>query len=247
MEAKLLLKYVLINLKAVSEYRADFLFKNVMMLLNNSIFYSVFIFMASRFDGISFLSYTDIICGLAIGHLSYAIGLNFYRGIIDVQDWIINGELDTLLIRPVGIYWHILVKKINESAISECIWAIILLFLVPMDRWLFVISFSLLGAIIIHFAVFIWSLIPFFVDTNRELKSFEMIISFQLYPPVIFDNLLRFMALYIFPGGMLSFGPVIASHYPGFFIPYFSMVILLPILFFILLKLGLYRYRSAGY
>jgi len=213
----------------------------------NLAFYGTVIYLAYTNNGLGGLSYNEIIMGIAIMQIAYILGIGFFKGADQMSYEIISGELDFLLIRPINAYLSILIHRIRLTVIGEIIPLIVLLLLNDPANIPFIIVFGIFSAVIFNVATCLFSCIPFFTDVNNDFEFFDLIIGFANYPPGIFNDFMKFFGLFIFPGCMISFGPVLLLKDPSFAWVYFGFIIILITAFIIIFNLGLKRYRSAGY
>lgn len=240
-------KYIWMNIKAASEYRLDFIISNISMMATNAIFLGTVIFLSHSFNGIGGLTYQEFLAGMIIGHFSFVIGLNFFPGTRHLQSEIISGDLDKLLMRPISFYKHSLIYRFSPYFIGEILTLIALLTLVDPSWLPFILIFSVFGGIMMHAATLFYSCLPFFIEHNYENPSFDMIISFLTYPPDIFAGAIKYIALYVFPGGIIAFGPLILLKNPWFAWVYFGFTAFTVLACWAALHFGLKKYKSVGY
>jgi len=247
MADSLMFKYLKASLKAMSEFRLNFIVGSLIMIFTNLIFMGSIIYLGYRFSGIGNLTTANIIFALTVMNLAYAFGMNFFSGISRMQDLIIRGELDRFLTKPISIYKHILIHRTNPYALGEIITSLILLSLNPLSMFPLIFLFSITGAILINLNVYVINLLPMFIDINRPIGLFDAYIQFATNPPEVYNSLLKFISLFIIPGAMVGFGAVYAIKSNSWAIIYFAYLIFSVVLFFILSKLAVKKYRSAGY
>lgn len=247
MADNLLAIYFRANLRAVTEFRLDFLLSNLSMLITNATFMGAIIFLAYRLGGIGSFSFEEVLMAFTIGHISYILGLNFFTNVPGFGDMVIDGELDKLMIRPISVYLQVITNRINPYTLAELITGVVFLLMNDVSRWPFIFLFCISSAIILHFSVFTLQSLPLFLDMNFAPNFFDPVVSFLFYPPDIYQGVVKMFALFIFPGAMISFGPLIGLQTPFFFLIYYGFAVLVTVLFFAVFSSGLKRYRSAGY
>lgn len=245
--ANYLLKYLEVNLKAMSEFRFSFFFDIITMFIVNFAFYGSVLYLAYTNNGLGGLNYEEVLMGITIMQLAFIIGIGFFKGAEQMSYEIISGELDFLLIRPINTYLSILIHRIKLTVVGEIPPLIILLFLNNPANIPFIIIFGMISAVIFNIVTCLFSCIPFFIDLNNDLDFFDLIIGFANYPPGIFNDFMKFFGLFIFPGCMISFGPVLILKNLDFAWVYFGFIAILITAFVVIFNLGLKRYRSAGY
>ncbi|MDD4353017.1 MAG: ABC-2 family transporter protein [Candidatus Nanoarchaeia archaeon] len=242
------IQYFKTNVKGMAEFRLNFLFDMISLLVVNSAFYGSVLYLAYTNNGFGDYSFKDITLGLSIMQLGYILGIGFFKGVFDMQENIISGTFDSLLIRPINSFAHMLFSRIDFKVIGEFPPLIILLFILNDISLLpFVLFFGICSAVIFNLSTCLVNCIPFFIEMNNDIESFDITANFSNYPPSIFNDFMKFLGLFIFPGLMISFGPVMILKDNSFAFVYFGFIAILIIAFIIVYNLGLKKYRSAGY
>jgi ABC-2 type transport system permease protein len=229
------------------EFRLNFLFDIITMFLVNLLFYGSILYLAYSNNGFGEFSFNDIIMSVTIMQLAFIVGIGFFRGMDTLQSSIITGEFDKILVRPINSYFHILISEVNLKIIGEIVSLIILLFLNNPINIPFILVFGIFSAVIFNLSLLLFQCIPFFTDMNNEIDFFDLVLGFSNYPPSIFNSFMKFLGFFIFPGLMISFGPIMILKNPSFAYVYFGFIAILITAFVIVFNLGLKRYRSAGY
>ncbi|MFT4310212.1 MAG: ABC-2 family transporter protein [Candidatus Woesearchaeota archaeon] len=234
------------SLKASSKFRANVMFATLFMVVSNLTFMFSLLYITHQTNGFGLITTQQAIMAFTIANCAYVFGLVFFRGIVHLQKLIINGHLDTLLIRPVSIYKHILVYELNPYALGEIITVIIFLLLIPPQDIPIVLFYSLCSAILLHCVVLICNTLPFFIDTNKPIAFWDTIITFMFYPTYMTPFYIKIITFLVLPGALMSFGPIFAMQHPMVAFYYFTFVIGSVVLAYTLFTLGIKRYRSAG-
>ncbi len=242
----MILTYLKMNLKAMTEFRLNFVMTNVSMLIGNALLLGAILYMAHISEGFGVLTFAEFIFSFAVGNIAYFFAINFFSGITKMQRTIISGELDKLLIRPISPYKHILMHRINPYGLAEIITAIIFLILVPINQWPLLLFFSITSAIILHFSVLALNTIPFYIDLNSETHLWDLMITFMFYPTYMTNAFGKFISFFLIPGALVTFGPVFALKYTWFAIFYGCFTVAIVILGLTLFHKGLQKYKSAG-
>jgi ABC-2 type transport system permease protein len=239
-------KYFFANLKANSEFRLSFIFSNLALIFTQTLFIGSTIYLAYKFEGIGSLTYEQILLSITIIHFSYTIGLNFFSGVAILQKIIINGELDRLLLKPISLFEHILIYKVNPFFIAEILFLFILILLNPVSNYIFLL-FAIPGAILMILNLYTLGLIPMFIDMNREIRIFDLYLQFGFYPPEVYFDVLQKIAFFIVPGAMVGFGAMYAIYDFNWLLIYIIYFLFSIFIFLFLSELGIKKYRSAGY
>lgn len=240
--------YLKTNIKGMAEFRLNFIFDILTLFLVNSAFYGSILYLAYSNGGFGEFSFKDIALAMSIMQLGYILGIGFFKGVFDVQNDIISGNFDSILVRPINSFIHILIRRIDFKVIGEFPPLIILLFLInDLSLLPFILFFGIFSALLFNLSISIFNCAPFFIELNNMIEPFDITINFSNYPPSIFNDFMKFIGFFIFPGLMVSFGPLMILKNPSFAFIYFGFIAILIIAFIIIYNLGLKKYRSAGY
>ena len=239
--------FVLASLRAAFSFRGQFLISGISMTITNMSLYLPIYYLSLANGGFGLFSHEIITMGVAISLLSFTICVNFTMGVVDLQEIILSGKLDLFLLRPISLYQHLLMYRMNVFMIGEFIGSFLLLLLNPLHNWPYIFLASIIGGILFNHLIVLFNLTPFFFHQQREHTAWETVLTFHIYPPTIYTDFGRFVALYIFPGAMTSYGMLYLLVNPGFiwiFAPFYVGIIVLT---HILLHMGIRKYTSAGY
>lgn len=235
------------NIKAMVNFRLDFIISNLTMLITNFLFMGAILYLAYQTEGFGLLTFEEFIFSFAVGNIAYILALNFFSGLTKMQQTIISGDFDKLLLRPISAYTHILFHKINPFALAEILTAIIFLVLVPVTQWPLLFFFSLCSAVILHYTIVAYNTLPFYIDMNSDVHFWDLLVTFLFYPTYMTNAITKFFSFVVFPGALVTFGPVLSMKFPLVGLLYFGYLVGIVIIATILFKKGLKRYRSAGY
>ena len=239
--------YLKASMRALVSFRGSFLISGISMTLTNMMLFLPLYFLSAQYNGFGVLTHELVTMGLAISLLSYTIGINFTSGIVDLQEIILSGELDKLLLRPISVYKHLLIYRINSWMLGEVIGSIILLLLNPISSWPIIILLGISGGILFNHIAILANISPLFVRQDREHSFWETIIAFSIYPPTLFPEFGRIISLYILPGAMTAYGGILILIDPSYSWIYFGFIALIVAITHLLLHFGIRKYTSAGY
>jgi len=243
----LIFKFIAMSLKAAISFRMQFLVSGISMVITNTTLFLPLYLLAVQNGELGGFTPEQILLGVTISVLTFVLGVNFTHGIMDLQTFVLNGKLDLLLLRPIGLYKHILISRINGYMLGEIMTVIILLFLNSPANYLFIFTASIIGAVLMNHAMLLYELTPLYFTQQYEHTVSDTIITFSIYPPTVFPDIAKFIALYIVPGGLVSYGALLGLLNPSFWFVFIGFTIFIVILTHTLLHFGIKRYTGAGY
>ncbi len=240
---KIFIKFFYFNIKAISEFKLEFLINTLTMLIGNII---MFFSMAYVSVNIGVLTKEDYLKSLTLFMLAWLLSSGFSRGFMGFSTKIVNGELDLLLIRPKSLYFKLLVEKMNPFIFGELITTILLLLIVK-DKF-FIFKYLFPSMILIHSVISLANSLNFFIKSNYGVRDvfIDGLFTSSFYPPV-WRGFLEKLFFYIFPGAMASFGPVFVEKGLINSLAYYLVVFVFALLAYLAWKIGLKKYESVGY
>ena len=254
-------KYISMHLKSTMQYKA-----NVIMLSISSCLISVGELMAiflmfQNFESVGYWGFyeTSLMFGLITA--IYPFTECFARGFDEFSTIIKNGELDRILIRPVGIIYQIFGSKIEFSKLLKSTFgvAIIIISIVNLNIYwtvakvLVLISSFVCGCLIIWGVMLRGAGISIFSVENLEFINVftNGAKEISYYPINIYNKWLSRVFTFIIPVACYNYLPI--SYIMGYgdlpqvlyaLSPILGMLFVIPcILFF---KWSLNRYQSTG-
>ena len=221
-------------------------------------------FVVESFGEINGWNYGQLAFLYGLSVMSHALSMIFF-----VQGWfmgyfVLEGEFDRYLTRPLGVLYQFFFTNINIFGITDLIPGI-LVFVYGCIKCavhvtpLFVLQVlvMLIGATLIRGGIYIFlGSTSFYTKSTTDFGMYtqEIMDKTTLYPISMYPESLQFILTYIIPIGWVSFYPVSSllgienSVLNGMLVPFVTLlvgllVITLSGLFF---KAGLKKYESAG-
>lgn len=248
------------HLLGLMEYKADFLVGVISYLFRYVGEVAMISFLFANIKALAGWSFHQVLFIYGFAAIPRAFNLLLFDSIWMLpRDYIQNGQLDRLLIRPLNPYFHLLGERFGHDGIGVLAIAIGIisysaanlgLQLGPLDYLLFVI-FSLAGSLIYMATnLFAASCGFYFVRVQELMMFFWSLNLFGTYPINIFIPAIRYAILFVIPFAMAGFVP--ASFFLGVkeYSPYVLLVIPVAVLFSVgayqFFKRGLRRYSSTG-
>jgi ABC-2 type transport system permease protein len=252
-ELKFLLAVWRANLQSVMEYRISFLTQVIGMMLNNFIYFAIWIVFFDRFKdvrgwGINDMYITFGVLAGSFGLVSLLFGNTFVLG-----DIINNGRLDYYLSMPRPVLLHAISSRMISSGMGDFTYGFISYALSGQFTWdgllRFILAVLLATVVFAAFLILVNSL-AFWAGIVSSFSNLMVnaMITFGIYPITLFDNYAKLILFTIIPAALM--GAV-----PAQFIAQFTWQTLAELLFGAMIflglavtvfRLGLRRYESGS-
>jgi ABC-2 type transport system permease protein len=252
-ELKFLLAVWQANLQSVMEYRISFLMQVIGMMLNNFIYFAIWIVFFDRFKdvrgwGINDMYVTFGVLASAFGLVSLLFGNSFMLG-----DIINNGRLDYYLSLPRPVLLHAVASRMISSGMGDFTYGFLSYAVSGQFTWDGLLRFVLavmLGAVVFAAFLIIINSLAFWVGVVSGFTNLMVnaMITFGIYPYSLFDNYAKLILFTVVPAALM--GAV-----PAEFISQFTWQILAELLLGAIIflglavtvfRLGLKRYESGS-
>jgi ABC-2 type transport system permease protein len=252
-ELKFLLAVWQANLQSAMEYRAAFLTQAIGMVLNNFMYFAIWIIFFQRFKDVNGWGLGDM--WITFGVLSSAFGLVslLFGNTFNLSEIIMKGRLDYYLSLPRPVLLHTIASRMIGSGMGDFTYGFISYALsgnLTGDGLLrFVLATLLAATVFASFLILVQSLAFWFgLMTSLTTLLVNAMLTFGIYPITLFDNSAKFILFTIIPAAFM--GAV-----PGDFIRAFTWATLgelfLGAIVFLFLaitvfEIGLRRYESGS-
>jgi ABC-2 type transport system permease protein len=252
-ELKFLLAVWQANLQSVMEYRISFITQVVGMMLNNFIYFAIWIIFFDRFKevrgwGINDMYITFGVLASSFGLVSLLFGNAFVLG-----DIINNGRLDYYLSLPRPVLLHAVSSRMISSGMGDLTYGFISYSLSGQFTWDGFIRFilaTLLAATVFAAFLILVNSIAFWAGIVTSLSNLMLnaMITFGIYPITLFDNYAKLILFTIIPAALMG-------ALPGEFVRAFTWQTLAQLLLGAMIflglaitvfRLGLKRYESGS-
>ena len=225
--------------------------------------FAIIKFVVVSFGQINGWTYGQLAFLYGLSVISHALSMIFF-----VQGWfmgyfVIEGEFDRYLTRPLGVLYQFFFTNINIFGITDLIPGI-LVFIYGCAKCHIVISplfviqviIMLVGATFIRGGIYI--LLGSTSFHTRSAVDFgqytqEIMDKTTMYPLSMYPESMQFILTYLIPIAWVSFYPVssllgIKASYSGIIIPFVTLLvgILVMVIAGVYFNLGLRKYESAG-
>jgi ABC-2 type transport system permease protein len=205
------------NLQSTMEYRVSFLSQVIGMILNNSIYFLVWVIFFDRFKavrgwGLSDMYVTFGITASAFGLVSLLFGNTFNLG-----DIISKGRLDYYLSFPRPVLLHAVASRSVASGMGDLTYGFLSYIVSGVFSWDGMLRFLLailFSAVIFAAFIIIVQSLAFWIGTTSYLSGIALnaMITFAIYPITLFDTGARLILFTLIPAALMGAVPASFVH-----------------------------------
>lgn len=252
-EVKFLLAVWQANLQSVMEYRISFLLQVGGMILNDFIYFAIWIIFFDRFRevrgwGISDMYITYGVLASAFGLVALLFGNSF-----TLSEIINQGRLDYYLSLPRPVLLHTVSSRMISSGMGDFTYGFLSYALSGQYTWdgflRFVLAMLLAATVFAAFLILVQSL-AFWLGMISNLANLAVnaMVTFGIYPITLFDNYAKLILFTLIPAAFL--GAVPAQFVKSFTWQTLAELLLGAMIFLFIavavFRLGLKRYESGS-
>lgn len=246
-------EYFRANLAMAMEYRANFVIQVFGMVLNDALWVFFWWLFFNRFPQVAGWSYQELLLLYAVLTLGFGLGIGVMGNCTRLSQIIAEGHLDFYLALPKNVLLHVLVSRMNVSALGDVVFGLIVYGFSGAVSWentAMLFAISILAAVIfVSFAVLAHSL-TFFIGNANALagQMFNALITFSSYPGGLFKGFARVLMFTAIPAGFISYAPVgiLGERKLDFVLAMACFSLVLGALAIVVFYRGLKRYESGN-
>jgi len=241
------------NLQSVMEYRVSFLMQVIGMMLNNFIYFAIWIIFFDRFKevrgwGISDMYITYGVLASAFGLVALLFGNSF-----TLSEIINQGRLDYYLSLPRPVLLHTVSSRMISSGMGDFTYGFLSYVLSGQYTWdgflRFVLATLLAATVFASFLILVQSLAFWMgVISNLSNLAINALITFGIYPITLFDNYAKLILFTVIPAALV--GAVPAEFIRAFTWQTLAELLAGAVIFLLMavaiFRLGLKRYESGS-
>src|SRR5215208_3980783 len=252
-ELKFLLAVWQANLQSIMEYRVAFLTQMIGMMLNDFMYFAIWIIFFQRFKDVNGWGVGDMY--ITYGILASAFGLValLFGNAFNLSDIINNGRLDYYLSLPRPVLLHAIASRTIASGMGDFTYGFLSFAASGQFSWdgllRFVLATFLAATVFASFLILLQSLAFWMgVITNMTSLAVNAMITFGIYPITLFDNYAKLILFTIIPAAFV--GAVPAEFIRAFSWQALAELLAGAIVFLCIavtvFRLGLKRYESGS-
>ena len=252
-ELKFLLAVWKANLLSVMEYRVSFIMQALGMMLNDFMYFAIWIIFFDRFKEVRGWGIGDMY--ITYGVLASAFGLValLFGNAFNLSEIINKGRLDYYLSFPRPVLLHAVSSRMISSGMGDFTYGFISYALSGYYTWdgflRFILATLLAATVFAAFLILVQSL-SFWLGMMTNLTSLMLnaMITFGIYPTTLFDGYAKLILFTLIPAAFM--GAVPAEFIRAFTWQSLAELLLGAIVFLFLavtiFRLGLKRYESGS-
>jgi ABC-2 type transport system permease protein len=242
-----------LNLASAMEYRVAFLTQSIGMILNDGVYFLVWVIFFDRFKDVRGWQLTDMFIVFGVSAGAFGLAGMLFGNAFNLGEIIVNGRLDYYLSFPRPILLHVLAGRSVPSGLGDFLYGFISFFMsgkFSLDSLVrFILALVLATIVFVSFLVIVQSL-TFWLGTGDTLTGMAInaMVTFALYPITLFNNAAKLILFLVIPAAFM--GAV-----PAGFVRTFSWTLLCQMclaavgflaLALLIFRLGLRRYESGS-
>jgi ABC-2 type transport system permease protein len=252
-ELKFLFSVWKTNLAASMEYRAAFIVQSIGMMLNDGVYFLVWVIFFNKFKDVRGWELGDMYIVFGISAAAFGLAGMLFGNAFNLSEIIIGGRLDYYLSLPRPLLLHVLASRTVPSGMGDFLYGFISYLASGLFSWdgllRFVLGVLLATITFIAFLVIVQSL-TFWIGTGGTFTGLAInaMITFALYPITLFNQAAKVIMFLVVPAAFM--GAVPAGFVRSFSWGTLGLMILaaagfltLAILIF---HIGLRRYESGS-
>jgi ABC-2 type transport system permease protein len=211
-ELKFLVALWKTNLASVMEYRVAFISQSIGMILNDGVYFLVWIIFFDRFKDIRGWGLGDMFIVFGVSASAFGLAGLLFGNAFNLADIIVKGRLDYYLSLPRPTLLHVLASRTVPSSLGDFLYGFISYLasgqFSPAGFARFCLALVLATIIFTAFLVIIQSL-AFWMGTAGNFTNLAMnaIISFAIYPITLFDQFARLLLFTLIPAAFMGAVP----------------------------------------
>lgn len=218
MTHRLIRSFYIVLLKSKLEYRFNFFMEIFINLFTYVIDIAIIWVILEKFQTINGWGYYEVVFVYTMNLFSYGMAcLFFYVPMRELETMVKNGEFESILIRPISPFTHLMLKQNYLGFLSHIILSVFM-FCICFEKlnmtWsvktFFFFSWTLVGAVFIQASVliFVGSLSIKYIAANSLMDVLIYDIrSFVQYPIHIYPKLIQTILTFIIPYAFVNFYP----------------------------------------
>lgn len=200
------------NLASAMEYRVAFLSQTIGMILNDGVYFLVWIIFFDRFKDIRGWQLTDMFLVFGISAGAFGLVGMLFGNAFNLGDIIVNGRLDYYLSLPRPTLLHVLASRAAPSGFGDFLYGFISFFASGQVSWLgagrFLLGLILAAIVFVSFLVIVQGL-AFWLGTGGAVTDIAInaMVTFALYPITLFNNGAKLILFIIIPAAFMGAVP----------------------------------------
>lgn len=211
-ELKFLLAVWKANLQSVMEYRVAFILQAVGMMVNNAIYFLIWVIFFDRFKDVRGWQLGDMFVTYGIVASSFGLVSLLFGNAFNLGEVITKGRLDYYLSLPRPVLLHALASRSIASGFGDFTYGFLSYAFSGQYTWdglgRFVVGTLTGAAVFTAFLIIVQSL-AFWIGSSSYLSALALnaMITFAIYPITLFDNAAKLILFTLIPAALMGAVP----------------------------------------
>ncbi len=241
------------NLQAAMEFRASFISQVIGMMLNNGVYFLIWVIFFDRFKQIRGWGIQEMFLLFGVVAAGFGLAAFFFGNALNIADIIAKGQLDYYLSFPRPVLLHTLASRSVSSGMGDFCYGILSFILArqftPDIMLRFILGAFLSMIIFVSFLVLVQSLA--FWMGNAQMVSNQAqnaLLTFALYPINLFEGSAKFLLYTIVPAAFVGAVPAefVRSFSRATYLELLGPAVRLLALAILTFNRGLHHYESGS-
>lgn len=211
-ELKFLFSLWKTNLASAMEYRAAFLSQTIGMILNDGVYFLVWVLFFERFKEVRGWGLNDMFLVFGIAAGAFGLAGVLFGNAFNLSEIITTGRLDYYLSLPRPVLLHVLASRVVPSGLGDLLYGFISFFAAGQASWdglgRFILALLLATTVFVAFLTIVQSL-AFWLGTGGTFTSLAVnaIVTFAIYPITLFNQATKVVLFLVVPAAFLGAVP----------------------------------------
>ncbi|HJS18806.1 MAG TPA: ABC-2 family transporter protein [Anaerolineales bacterium] len=252
-ELRFLLAIWKTNLLSVMEYRIPFLVQVIGMMLNDFIYFAIWIIFFNSFEDVRGWGIDDMYITYGVVASAFGLVSLLFGNAFNLSTIINQGRLDYYLSLPRPVLLHAVASRTIPSGMGDLSYGFLSFALSGQFSWdgllRFIFATLLAAVVFVSFLILVQSL-AFWLGTisNLATTALNALVTFGIYPITLFDNYAKIILFTVIPAALI--GAVPAEFIREFTWQSLAELLTGAVIFLFiavtLFRLGLKRYESGS-
>ncbi len=208
-ELKFLLSLWKTNISATMEYRVAFISQSIGMILNDGVYFIVWVIFFDRIPSVRGWTLTDMFIVFGVSASAFGLAGMLFGNSFNLGEIIVRGRLDYYLSLPRPTLLHVLASRTVPSGMGDFLYGFLSYFasgqfsLDGLGR--FLVGVLLATTVFVAFLVIVQSF-AFWLGTGGTFTALAVnaMVSFALYPITIFNNAAKLVLFLVVPAAFMG-------------------------------------------
>jgi ABC-2 type transport system permease protein len=211
-ELKFLLAIWKTNLQSAMEYRGAFLTQAVGMMVNNFIYFAIWIIFFDRFKDVRGWGVNDMYVTFGVLASSFGLVSLLFGNAFMLSDVIAKGRLDYYLSLPRPVLLHAISSRMVASGMGDFVYGFISYAASGYFTWdglaRYILAMLLAAIVFLSFLIITQSLAFWLgMTTNLSALALNAMLTFGIYPITIFDTYAKLILFTLIPAALMGAVP----------------------------------------